>query len=329
MEITVAKREKMKIPILVTGVSGAGKTVSSLLIAKGIVEEMFPDLSDQEQWLKIAVIDTEHNRSKYYADSEIDGSKIGEFLHADFEPPYNAFELEKGVIELKQRGVEVIVLDSLTHLWSGDGGIQSQVDSINSKKRSGNNMTAWSDVKPEIDKLFSLITNSSVFFICTARSKTGYDMEKNDKGKIVPVKVGLKPEIRDGWEFEFAINFSINQDHIADVTKDNTNLFKSSAVINEFVGQQIYRWASEGLDIAALKNELIDKIEQLTPTTELRKAKFKGVFAAMRKAPLADWPLSYLKTMVDQLSSLPDHDSEPAELPNIDEAAETVGNAFA
>lgn len=103
MEVTVAKREKMKIPILVTGASGSGKTVSSLLIAKGIVETMYPDLSADEQWLKIAVIDTEHNRAKYYADSEIGGSQVGEFLHADFKPPYNANELAVGIDQLKKK----------------------------------------------------------------------------------------------------------------------------------------------------------------------------------------------------------------------------------
>lgn len=135
MEVTIAKREKIKIPILVTGASGSGKTVSSLLIAKGIVEKMYPDLPSEDQWLKIAVIDTEHNRAKYYADSEIGGSQVGEFLHADFKPPYNASELSIGISQLKEKGVEVIILDSLTHMWSGDGGIQNQVDNLNKQDR--------------------------------------------------------------------------------------------------------------------------------------------------------------------------------------------------
>lgn len=328
MEITVAKREKIKIPILVTGASGSGKTVSSLLIAKGIIEKMFPDLDDGQQWLKIAVIDTEHNRSKYYADSEVNGSQIGEFLHADFQPPYNSTELSQGITQLKEKGVEVVVLDSLSHLWSGDGGIQNQVDGIN-KRNSKSSMLAWGQVKPEIDKLFSLITDSSLFVICTARSKAGYDMEKNDKGKVIPVKVGLKPEIRDGWEYEFAINFNINQDHTAEAIKDNTNMFHDIRPISKETGHGIYEWSNEGLDVTAIRTDLIAKIEELTPTTQLRKAKFKGVYSAMNRAPLTEWPLSYLKTMVKELEDLPSTEQpKTAESPEQPAPVEQQGNAF-
>ena len=67
MEIKKAKREKIKVPIMITGASGSGKTVSALFIAKGIIEKMHSDLSEQEQWEKIGVIDTEHKRSLLYA----------------------------------------------------------------------------------------------------------------------------------------------------------------------------------------------------------------------------------------------------------------------
>ena len=78
MEVKKAKREKLKVPIMITGASGSGKTVSALLIAKGIVEKMYPDLSDEEQWLKIGVIDTEHKRALLYAESTVAGVYISE-----------------------------------------------------------------------------------------------------------------------------------------------------------------------------------------------------------------------------------------------------------
>ncbi|XCQ50936.1 hypothetical protein ABLU38_00230 (plasmid) [Enterococcus faecalis ATCC 29212] len=79
MEIKKAKREKIKVPIMITGASGSGKTVSALFIAKGIIEKMHSDLSEQEQWEKIGVIDTEHKRSLLYADSTIGNVDIGNF----------------------------------------------------------------------------------------------------------------------------------------------------------------------------------------------------------------------------------------------------------
>lgn len=217
----------------------------------------------------------------------------------------------------------MIILDSLTHMWSGDGGIQNQVDNLN-KHSSKSSMLAWGKVKPEIEKLFKLITDSSVFMICTARSKAGYDMEKNEAGKVIPVKIGLKPEIRDGWEYEFAINFNINQDHSAEAIKDNTNMFNDFAVINEETGHRIYEWSSQGIDMNKKRNELISRIEELAKTTELRTVKFKGVYGALNKAPLNEWPYSYLVTMVSELEKLPD--AEPVH-ETVQEPGE--GNAFA
>lgn len=119
MEIKKAKREKIKVPIMITGASGSGKTVSALFIAKGIIEKMHSDLSEQEQWEKIGVIDTEHKRSLLYADSTIGNVDIGEFLHIDFEAPFTVQRYIQAFNLFKQAGVEVVIVDSLTHAWSG------------------------------------------------------------------------------------------------------------------------------------------------------------------------------------------------------------------
>jgi len=260
MEITIAKREKIKIPILVTGASGSGKTASSLIMAKGIVEKMFPKSSEDDQWKKIAVIDTEHERAKYYADAEIAGVHIGEFYHANFEAPYTESALKQGIDDLKQKGVEVIILDSLSHLWSGKGGIQDQVD-VAGKRYKG--IMAWNQIKPNIENLLHTLTANSIYIISTARSKTSYDMETNDKGKVVPIKSGLKPEIRDGWDYEFAINFDINHEHVATAAKDNTNMFDTDAPITKETGYKIYEWSSEGIDPEEERQALISKVQEL------------------------------------------------------------------
>ncbi|RHW45284.1 hypothetical protein DS832_07885 [Bombilactobacillus bombi] len=165
MLITLAKREQIKPPILVTGASGSGKTVSSLIMAKGIIDSKYPDLTDEQAWQKIAVIDIEHERSKYYADTTVANVKIGEFYHGAFEPPYTVSDLKNGINELKNKGVEVIILDSLSHLWSGQGGIQDSVDSIQSKYPKAG-FTAWGKVKPQIDELLRILTaNSFLLFV--------------------------------------------------------------------------------------------------------------------------------------------------------------------
>ena len=49
-------RKKAKLRLALTGVSGAGKTLSALYIAYGITGD----------WSKIALIDTEHERARFY-----------------------------------------------------------------------------------------------------------------------------------------------------------------------------------------------------------------------------------------------------------------------
>jgi hypothetical protein len=72
----------------VIGCSGSGKTAGALLTAFGMIKEAYPNISYEEIQDKIGVIDTEHGRSKLYANTDFDGSLIGEFLHIDFDPPY-------------------------------------------------------------------------------------------------------------------------------------------------------------------------------------------------------------------------------------------------
>lgn len=302
MEITIAKREKIKIPILVTGASGSGKTASSLIMAKGIIEKMFPKLSEEDQWKKIAVIDTEHERAKYYADTELAGVHIGEFYHANFEPPYNDKALMQGVNELKKMGIEVIILDSLSHLWSGKGGIQDIVDDIQ-RKNSKAQMTAWNKVKPNINNMLHTLTANSIYIISTARSKTGYDMEKNDKGKVVPVKVGLQPEIRSGWEYEFAINFNINQDHTAEAVKDNTNMFDGVEPITKETGYKIYEWSSEGVDPEEERQALIAKVQELFNLDDENKRTVVG-WEHRSNIKFENWDKSQLRYAISNLHKI-------------------------
>ncbi|MEB9594895.1 hypothetical protein P4J72_27975, partial [Bacillus cereus] len=63
LQVTDAQREKLKACIALFGVSGGGKTFTSLILAYGMMKEAYPDLPEEELWKKIGVIDTEHKRS--------------------------------------------------------------------------------------------------------------------------------------------------------------------------------------------------------------------------------------------------------------------------
>lgn len=250
---------------MITGASGSGKTVSSLLIAKGIVNSMFPELSEEEQWEKIAVIDTEHCRSEMYCNTTIDNVHIGAFNIYDLTAPYTVKRYISAFNECKKAQCEVIIIDSITHAWSGEGGILDKVNAI------GGKIQDWNQVKPDEKAFLSLLFDTDVHVIATARSKQGYEITRNDVGKVIVEKVGFQPEQRKDLEYEFAIVFQLYQDHTAEVTKDNSNSFEGRFILDDKVGQSIYDWAEEGIDLKAKKKE--EKQEKITSIeAEARKS---------------------------------------------------------
>lgn len=256
----------MKVPIMLMGASGSGKTVSALLIAKGIVWEMFPDLPDDEKWEKIAVIDTEHSRSTLYAGMTIEGQEIGSFLHYDLTAPFTPQRYKEAFIECKSAGCEVVIVDSITHAWSGEGGVLDKVNAL------GGKFSDWNKVKPDENELLSIFLDTDVHVIACVRSKQGYELTTLDTGKLQIEKVGLKAEQKDSLEYEFAIAFQLYQNHTAEAMKDNSNSFDERFIITEQTGKQIYEWAEEGIDIKALerkkKADTISQIKQLADLSE-------------------------------------------------------------
>ena len=122
-QVTNAQREKEKAIVGFIGPSGSGKTAGALLVAYGMMREAYPEASDEEIWSKIGVVDTEHRRAKLYANLQFDDVRIGSFKHIDFTPPYTTERYQMAVEAIKNAGAEVVVIDSLSHNWQGEGGI--------------------------------------------------------------------------------------------------------------------------------------------------------------------------------------------------------------
>jgi hypothetical protein len=294
----------MKVPIMLMGASGSGKTVSALLIAKGIVWEMFPDLLDDEKWEKIAVIDTEHSRSTLYAGMTIKEQEIGSFLHYDLKAPFSPQRYKDAFMECKQAGCEVIIIDSITHAWNAEGGILQKVDAL------GGKFSDWSKVKPDENMLLSLFLDTDVHVIACVRSKQGYEITTLDTGKLQIEKVGLKAEQKDSLEYEFAITFQLYQNHTAEAMKDNSNSFDERFIITEQTGKQIYDWAEQGIDIKAIerkkKADTINQINQLAALSEKHQKLLDDIRFKMNGIELEEFAQVALDKAVKLLEAVGD-----------------------
>lgn len=237
-------RAKSKLRMALTGVSGAGKTLGALYIAFGLTGD----------WSKIAVIDTEHERARMYANRMDLGT--GKFLYCPQYPPYTAERYTALVKEAA--GVVgpdgVVIVDSFSHAWNNEGGILDVKDRI-AAQQGKNSYTAWNEAGKVQNSLVNTILAVDCHTIVTMRSKMEYVMQENERGKTQPVKVGLAPVQRDDTEYEFDIVLDIARSHIATASKDVTFLDKYGEIITLELGRQLKVWLDDGVDPAQLLGE--------------------------------------------------------------------------
>ena len=72
-----ARREQVKIRVSISGPAGSGKTMSSLLLAYGLVKAENPNLPDADIWDKICIIDTECGSGSLYVGQQVGTTTIG------------------------------------------------------------------------------------------------------------------------------------------------------------------------------------------------------------------------------------------------------------
>ena len=196
-----ALRKQAKIKLALQGSSGSGKTYSALLLASGMTT-----------WAKIALIDTENHSADLYA-------HLGEFNVLQLSKPFSPERYITAIETCEQAGMEVIIIDSITHEWEGSGGILDIHGNL-----PGNSFANWAKMTPRHNAFVQKILESPCHIICTIRTKTDYVLsEKN--GKMVPEKVGMKGITRDGMDYEFTIVFDLDLKHNATTSKDRTGLF--------------------------------------------------------------------------------------------------------
>lgn len=224
MAITKAVKQKQKLKLLIESASGFGKTFSALRLAKGLVGESG----------KVVVLDTENGSASLYADRF-------DFYTVELKPPFSPQNYLLKIDEIEQFGADVCIIDSMSMIWSGQGGCLDMQTAL------GGRFQDWSKVTPLYEKFMQRILQSPMHIICTARTKSDWSMDKDEKGKTVVQKLGLKTEARDGTDYTFTTVFRLNQNHIATVSKDRTSLFEDmQEMITEETGKKFIKWLNDG-----------------------------------------------------------------------------------
>lgn len=289
IQIRKAERAQSKLRIGLAGPSGSGKTMSALKLARGMVGPTG----------KILMIDTERGSGDLYA-------HLTDYDIITLQPPYAPKNYVEAIEAGEDAGYDAIIIDSLSHAWSDEGGLLDQADKLSA---GGNRFTAWASLTPQHRKLVNAMLNSDSHIVATVRSKQEYAMDKDEKsGKTSVRKLGMAPVQRDGMEYEFTVFFDIEQNHNAHSSKDRTDLFKDEVfLIDESTGDRLITWLSAGKKTDKQSNKysrLNAKKQKVAGQLNALGFETKGVDGAVIREKIKEWTsLEALENNYEEITS--------------------------
>lgn len=258
ISFTLGKRKLHQPKIILSGPSGAGKTLSALILAAGYLDApLTPDQTTTGKWSDIGIADTENGRSTLYIDQAFDYKdfqgnirtvEIGSFHHFDFKPPYD-WKRWVALINKAAETCKFLILDSLSAEWSGQGGILDFVGSL------GGRFDHWKTGSAAHIAVLEAILRSPIPIIALLRSEQKHEIVSVPDGKGGEKKqvnkLGLKPQQREDVEYNFDVHLCIDHTtHMAAVAtgKDCTGLFTSRTpdAITPDTGRMLASWAKGG-----------------------------------------------------------------------------------
>lgn len=258
--IKTAQRAGAKLKIFLAGPSGSGKTKGALWLARAFVGPQG----------RICVIDTERESASWYAGEP----GIGSFDTIPLGAPYHTDRFVAALAAVIAAGYDLVIIDSITHQWSGLGGVLERKEQLDA--RGGNNFTNWAKFTPETEKFRNALLEAGIHLIATVRSKQEYviaDQGGGQKSKVT--KMGMKPDQREGLEYEFGIGWQLQMDNRAEALKDRTSLFAGKLVDlkDPKVALALRQWVDSGApEVAAPSDRAAVRAEVKEEMAEIRQA---------------------------------------------------------
>lgn len=226
--IEKAVRRGNKARVALAAPAGGGKTYTALILATELAEGG-----------DILVIDTERGSASLYADQF-------DFQTLKWEPPYNPTELGQVIGEVSSK-FAVVVVDSLSHFWMGEGGTLDMVDAA-SERAKGNKFAGWKTGTPAQNDMVDAMLRSPAHVIVTMRSKMEYVQEKDERGKVTIRRVGMAPVQRDGIEYEFTVTADLDIEHRLMVAKTRCTILADKVYRPGHAGEMgkaLHEWLND------------------------------------------------------------------------------------
>lgn len=212
-----AKRQSF-LRLALEGPAGYGKTYTALEIATRLAPG------------KVAFLDTEAGSASKYAD-------LFDFDVIEIEPPFHPARAVAVVEAAEGMGYGVVILDSLSHFWTGAGGLLELVDEIARTKYRGDSHRAWKEAGDIQQALVDAILRSKLHVIAAMRTKADYVREtitdKDGREKTKIRKAGTKTIQRDEFDYEFDIIGRFDVPTIMAITKSRCAALPPETIIEK------------------------------------------------------------------------------------------------
>lgn len=192
--MTIIKAIRKSTPALI-GIwspSGGGKTMSALRVGRGLVGPKG----------KLGLIDTENRRAEFYADV------AGGWDHYDLQPPFSPDRYTEAFREFEDAGgYGCVIVDSMSHVWQGEGGVLEMADEI-----GGNGLNKWKAPKMAFQRMLNRLLRAPFHVIFCLRAKEA--VRQNGRGKDADIQsLGLTPICEKGFIHEMTVSVLLGADH--------------------------------------------------------------------------------------------------------------------
>lgn len=244
-----AVREAVGLIVGLAGGTGSGKTFSAMRLATGA-----------SGGKSFAVIDTEAGRAKHYADQF-------QFDHGDLRSPFSPERYTEAIVAADKAGYPVIVVDSVYHVWAGEGGVLDQHESElkrmagdDYRKQESCKMAAWIKPKSAHKRMVAKLLQVRAHLILCFRAEEKIDMVRDSKGKMQIVPKTLPGISLNGWvpicdknlPYEMTVSFLLMMDkpgipNPIKLQEQHKGMFPANKEINEESGKAMAAWAAGGV----------------------------------------------------------------------------------
>jgi hypothetical protein len=272
LNIRPVVRGGSKALIGIGGITGSGKTYTALLIARGMVNK--PS--------EIGFLDTENGRGSFYADI-LDGP----FMIADLYPPFAPRRYADAIKEFQEAGVKVLVIDSVSHEWEGEGGCDDIANITTGK------IANWKLAKSEHKKFMNALLQSNLHVICCIRAREKTDF-KNPKE---PVSLGIQPVCEKNFMFEMTASILVEnegrtQKHLKVPSFLKKTFGEGKNYLGKEAGREIIEWINTGekedSEVTRLRSEMLMVCEN---GLEALKSEWKKMKPELQKKMKPFWSI--------------------------------------